>query len=149
MKPPTRRYAEGTTVSAEKTQGEIRKLLTRAGADAIGVSEDTNRGQAELLFRLKGRAVRFRFTLPTPGEHRYDRRGVHRTERALREACAAELRRRWRVLLLRVKVRLELIAFGEGTVETEFLAELVLPDGRTVAEATRPSLPQLGPGVGR
>jgi hypothetical protein len=64
--------------------------------------------------------------------------------------------RRWRSLLLRIKAKLEAIADGMTTVEEEFLANLMLPDGSTVIEEVLPRLavayetgkmPQLLPGL--
>lgn len=46
-------------------------------------------------------------------------------------------RERWRALVLLVKAKLELVALGISTVEREFLADIALPDGRTVHEAMR------------
>jgi hypothetical protein len=148
-KPPPR-FAEGTTVDVGKTQGEIRTVLARHGATAIGVSEDVDQG-AMLLFKLRGRTVRLAFALPRPSDDafRYDGRGLYRAEGARRAACDAELRRRWRALLMRLKSRLEEIAAGEASVDEVFLAYLVLPDGRTIGQEMSLRLgpsSQLGPG---
>ncbi len=52
----------------------------------------------------------------------------------------SEERRRWRAQLLLIKAKLEMIATGETTVEREFLADMVLPDGGTVSTRIAASL---------
>jgi hypothetical protein len=62
-----------------------------------------------------------------------------RTQEAFKRALAQEERRRWRVLLLRVKARLEEIAEGVS-FEEAFMPFVVLPDGRTVREYVLPEV---------
>lgn len=50
------------------------------------------------------------------------------------------LERRWRALLLVTKAKFEAVASGISTVEREFLADLVLPNGRVVQEELAPRL---------
>lgn len=64
----------------------------------------------------------------------------------------------WRRLLLVVRAKLEIIADGGSTFEREFLADILLPDGRTVHKALAEQLERsyldggmpklLGPGSG-
>jgi hypothetical protein len=49
-------------------------------------------------------------------------------------------RARWRQLYLLVKAKIEAVSIGLSTVEREFLADVYLPDGRTVGEALAPQL---------
>ena len=44
------------------------------------------------------------------------------------------LRTRWRLVLLALKTKLELVALGVSSVEREFMADMVLGNGRTVQE---------------
>jgi hypothetical protein len=53
---------------------------------------------------------------------------------------AAEERRRWRAQLLLVKAKLEMIATGDSTVEREFLADMLMPNGKTVGSQALPAL---------
>jgi hypothetical protein len=46
-----------------------------------------------------------------------------------------EPRERWRSLLLLLKAKLEAVRVGLSTAEKEFLADLVLDDGRSVYQA--------------
>ena len=59
---------------------------------------------------------------------------------AAREAWEQEVRRRWRVFVIAIKAKLELIAAGVSTVDREFLADLLLPDGTTVSSRLIPEL---------
>lgn len=121
-------YAETTKVPVGQTRLEIEKLLTKHGADAFGFMGEI--GSARIAFRLKGRHYRMMLPLPTangPGSARKDQAG--QIERA-----------RWRALLLIIKARLEAVAAGITTIEDEFLAATVLPDGSTVGEWAKPEL---------
>lgn len=131
-----RAYATGTTVPVEKTRAEIERLLAKHGAAQLGIISDAARGLAMVLFTLGGRQVRLRVPLPRAddvgGGRRPRGRQVDRQEQRTRE--------RWRAVLLLVRAKLELIELGLSTVEREFLADVALPDGRTVEEALRPCL---------
>jgi hypothetical protein len=64
----------------------------------------------------------------------HDGRGRVRTP-AQREAALAQLERsRWRGLALVVRAKLEAVAMGVRTWDEEWIAAVVMPDGRTVAE---------------
>lgn len=56
------------------------------------------------------------------------------------EWVEAELRRRWRAQLLLIKAKLETIAMGASSVEREFLADMLMPDGKTVGQRAIPAL---------
>jgi hypothetical protein len=49
-----RAYAEGTTVPVEKSRADIERLLSRHGADQLGLISDTERGIAFVLFTIVG-----------------------------------------------------------------------------------------------
>ena len=52
------------------------------------------------------------------------------------QAC----RQRWRVLLLVIKAKLEAVTVGIPTIETAFLANIVLPDNTTAGEWMLPQI---------
>jgi hypothetical protein len=52
----------------------------------------------------------------------------------------AATRQRWRALVLVLKAKLEAVASGISTVESEFLAGIVLPNGMTLGQAVLPRL---------
>ena len=112
-----RRYAQDTKVSVSRSQDEIRRLVEGHGATEY-IAGWTSDGEA-ILFSLNGHRVRLFVT--ATGDER-------------------EQRRRWRVQLILVKTKLEAIADEQSTVEREFMADLVLPGGRTVGERVLPAL---------
>ena len=52
----------------------------------------------------------------------------------------AEWRRRWRALSMIIKAKLEMVTAGDTTFEHEFLADIMLPEGGTVAKWLGPQL---------
>lgn len=133
------RYAADTSVSTEKSRMEIERTLQRYGADAFAYFSEA--GRAMIAFRIGGRQIKFILTLP-PKNHRdftQHSRGMRTPEAALaawEQAC----RQRWRALALVIKAKLEAVSAGITTIEDEFLAHTVLPDGSTVGEWAKPQL---------
>ena len=97
-----------------KTKQEIDALLQRHGAHQRIQGTDERRGMNLVAFTLGGRQVRFE--LPHDPEDEREQRRV------------------WRVLLIVIKSKLELIAGGDSTVDAEFLPNIVLPNGSTVGK---------------
>jgi hypothetical protein len=128
-----RRYAEGTTVSSEKSRSEIERTLSRYGATAFMYGWEGN--AAAIMFHARGRRIRFRLPLPDKGDRKFTHSSVGRRTDALAEkqweqAC----RQAWRALALVIKAKLEAVEAGITEFETEFLVHTVLPDGHTVGE---------------
>lgn len=115
-------YAAETRVPVEKSRAEIEHTLKRYGADRFMWFTEPNR--AVLVFEAAKR--RIRFDLPVPDGK--DRKAEQLT------------RARWRALLLCIKAKLESVESKIETFEEAFLAHVVLPDGSTVAEHTRPRI---------
>lgn len=137
----TRRYAAGTEVSPEKSRAEIESILSRYGADQFMYGWQD--GAAVVAFRARGRHVRFLLPLPSPTDPQFEwrKRGggsVRRTPQQRADACQQEVRARWRALALAIKAKLECVASGIAEFEDEFLAQIVLPNGQTMAEHSRP-----------
>lgn len=116
-----RRFAEDTSVPTGRTQGEIKDRLRQAGADQIAVFESDDR--SAVAFRLS--AAMYRVTIPIEAGAK-DR--------------AQEERRAWRLMGLLIKSKLEAVREGATTVEREFLADMLLYDGRTVSEWAEPQI---------
>lgn len=139
-------YAKGTDVPVEKSRNELESTLKRYGADAFGYAWDdaAEGGRAVTIqFRARGWFVRLRLALPVYREYSYTATGKERSNAAIRAAVAAEERRRWRSLLLVVKAKLESVELGVESFEQAFLANLMLPDGRTVAEWVEPQMVEI------
>ena len=126
----THRYAEGTSVSPERSQAEIGETLRRYGAAGFAYGWEDQ--QAMIAFRAHGRHVRFLLDLPRPSDPAFRKTASGRVRDDPMPAFEAEVRRRWRALALAIKAKLEAVATGITTFEEEFLAHIVLPDGSTV-----------------
>lgn len=135
------RYAADTQVSSEKSRAEIEAILRRYKADAFGyLSERTT---AVVMFRMGGRHIKFVLPMPDPGAREFTHtpaKGQPRTAEAADAAWEQACRQRWRALALVIKAKLEAVEAGITTVEDEFLAHTVLPDGSTVGEWAKPQI---------
>lgn len=133
-------YASATTVSPSKSREEIDSLITKYGADSVAYLTET--GRAVIAFRMQGRQIRFMLQLPLEGEsqfHLTPTRQVRSTD-AAKKAWEQAVRQRWRALALMVKAKLEAVDSGIVTLEQEFAAHIVMPDGRTVYEHIQPQI---------
>ena len=133
-------YARNTTVSAMRTRNEIEETLERYGADGFAYAAQGN--LATVIFAMANRRIRFVLELPDPEDFRYTNHSPprERSERAQREAHDQACRQRWRALLLVIKAKLEAVTAGTSTIETEFLANIVLPDNTTAGEWMLPQI---------
>lgn len=129
------RYAEATKVEADRSRAEIEATLRRYRARGFLYAWEGDR--VALAFELGGRRFRFSVDLPERSTFRHTAGGKPRTDAATRTAHEQAIRQLWRALALAIKAKLEACAAGIATLEQEFFAHLVLPDGRTVHEATR------------
>lgn len=135
-------YANETKVPVQKTLGEIRDLLKRHGADAIAQGEQGD--TAWVLFSLEGRRLKFRLNLLPLSEFHQSPAGRNRNRSGAVDAQEKDTRMRWRNLLLIIRAKLEAVASGIVTLDEEFLGNIVLPTGQTVAEYTLPQIEQHG-----
>lgn len=129
-------YAAGTDVSSDRSRTEIERTLTRWGADSFAYM--TGRGQAQIAFEYAERRIRFALPLPDRDDPQFRLTPTGKTRAAAAREAAYEqaIRQRWRALALVVKAKLEAVEAGISTFEQEFYANLVLPSGETVYEAT-------------
>ena len=128
-------YAADTEVPSDRTIAEIKTLVTRHGATGYLYAESPS--QAMIMFELRGRQIKFVVPLPDRNAREFTRtpaRGFQRSEAEAIKAWEQATRTRWRALLLVIKAKLEAIAIGVGTFEDEFLANTLLPGGRTGSE---------------
>lgn len=127
-----RRYAQGTTVPAERTRAEIEKLLKENGATKFVSSYDET--VAIMMFVCRERVLRFTVPMPKQGDVDRTPKGRVRSRASLEKALQDERKRRFRALLLSIKGKLESIASGIETFEQAFLSHIVTSDRRTVYE---------------
>lgn len=135
------RYAADTAVSTERSRAEIEAILRRYKADAFGYA--TNANGATVMFTLAGRHIRFILPLPDPKAREFTHtpaQGQIRSSDAAEKAWEQACRQRWRALALVIKAKLEAVSAGITTVEDEFLAHTVLPDGSTAGQWMKPQI---------
>lgn len=137
------RYATNTTVSPEQSRAEIERTLVRYGATGFQYGWDEERGAAMVGFRMVGRMVRFVLPLPSRNSPAFTHTpsGKLRTSQTAIDAeYTKAVRQRWRALALVVKAKLEAVEAGISVFDEEFLAHIVLPDGRTYGEFAVPQI---------
>jgi hypothetical protein len=135
-------YASGTTVSAEKSRLELEGLLAKHGATQRAVFTDDARGIVAIAFVIADHKYRLDVPLPNRSDYSRPKKWPHgwqswslaRREQWAEGQCAQAQRERWRAVVLACKAKLELVRLGVSTIEREFLADLVLPDGKTASE---------------
>jgi len=121
-------FAANTVVPVAKSRMEIEQLLERHKAKQYGTAVDYDLRTARVQFRLHDRIVRFTVALPDPKQLGAGKR----LEQAERQ--------RWRALLLVIKAKLESVENKIETFEQAFLANVVLPNDKTVAEMVAPHI---------
>lgn len=126
------RYAEKTRVGISKSKAEIEKILSRYGASSFAYGWEASR--ATVGFELHGKYIRFNLNLPAKTEDRFTKtptgldRSSEQAEKHWEQACRSS----WRALCLVIKAKLEAVEAGITTLEEEFLAHIMLPNGETV-----------------
>ena len=135
------RYAQHTAVSSERSKAEIERLLTRYGATSF--ASGWHNDQAVIQFQMHDRRIKFVLPLPSKAdkEFTHSKRGL-RDERTIYALWERATRQRWRALALVVKAKLEAVETGITSFEDEFMAHIVMPGGKTVAEMARPAIDQ-------
>lgn len=119
-----RRYAQNTKVEPEASVAEIRKYVSLRGAS--GFTHVMGEEGGAIRFQLEDRWVQFHAEQPSDRDEQ-------------------EWRRRWRVILLKVKTAFEVWQEGanDTTVDEAFLPYILLPDGRTFGQHAAASLPSI------
>lgn len=134
-------YAKDTSVSVEKTEGEIKSIIRRYGATAFASMEGS--GMAVIAFQMQERRITFKLPLPDPADPEFQFTPSKRQERSKAQQLAAweqACRSRWRALFLCIKAKLESVEAGIETFEDAFMAHIQMPDGLTFGEHARPAI---------
>ena len=131
-------YTRGDSFSSEASRKHIRQALADSGATDVIFSQRGNLGA--VAFRGGGR--QFRIVMPLlQSEGAFALRGDVADGR-LHEAHAKNLeranRKSWHALALAIDAKLGAAAAGIATLESEFLAHVVLPGNRTVMDQIEP-----------
>lgn len=136
------KYAEKTTVSSQRSRADIEECLMRYGASGFmsGITAD----KAMIAFEAQGRRIKFVLPLPHRDEFkkkpdaRSSYRMIQRTPEQQAAAYEQAVRQKWRALYLVIKAKLEAVESGISEFEDEFLAHIVLPNGQTMGEHSKP-----------
>lgn len=123
----------------DRSKFEIERLLERYGADQFAYASEA--GRALIGFRFEGRVCRITLPIKPAKAFGLSPGGQQRTQKQMDNAWAQDLRSRWRSLKLVIQAKLEAVESGISTFEQEFLAHVMLPDGRTIGEW---AVPQIG-----
>jgi len=133
-------YAENTTVSTEKSRGEIERTLQKYGADQFMYGWDESK--AVIGFRMAGRQLKFLLPMPDKKDRKFthDSRNKLRPEPAQFKDWEQACRQKWRAMALVIKAKLEACEAGIAIFEDEFMANIVLPNGSTVSQFMLPQI---------
>lgn len=113
-------FAEKTNVPVSRTRDQIERMVRKYGAASFTGFGVMQQGLlVQLAFSMAGRSILFKMTLPDSPQK----------ERSI-----------WRALLLTIKGKLESAERGIETFDEAFLANTVLPGGRTVSEEVLPAI---------
>lgn len=143
------KYAARTDVPSERRRQEIERTLDRYGATAFAYGKTAIPPQATIMFEMADRRLRITLPLPDPDDRQFTHtpgRGIRRSREAQQQEYEYAIRQKWAALSLWIKAQLEAVESGITTIEEALLSYVMLPDGRTVGEWTRP---QLGEVYGR
>lgn len=143
-------YAKGTKTEIGTTETQIKKMLQKAGAEAIAMMEERER--AVIAFHLNGRAIRF--NLPLPKRDDFALRNVSNQYGPAGKAPIKKTatidnlwmqasRERWRQLHLCIKAKLESVEQSIELFDDAFLSQIVMPDGQTIGEKVKPQMTAL------
>lgn len=135
------RFAQNTDVSSDRSRSEIEKTLMRYGA--TGFAYGWQGSVAIIGFVMKERQIRFSLPMPDKKAKEFWQTPSGRDRRdpdAAHQAWEQATRQRWRALSLAVKAKLEAVECHITSFEEEFLAHIVLPNGKTAGQELVPMI---------
>lgn len=133
------KFAEKTTVSSERSRAEIEKILSRYGA--TGFAYGWSGSDAVIAFEICARRIQFILHLPSRKEfERTPSRGQKRSSAQIETAYEQAVRQRWRSLCLTIKAKLVSAEQDIEMFEDAFMAQIMLPNGKTVGSMMRPQI---------
>lgn len=136
------RYAENTSVPSDQSRMEIERTIRKYGASGFSYKwiDRPGKSMAMIEFGMGNRCIRFVLVMPDRNEFDTTETGRQRKPNQVELEYEKAIRQRWRALALVVKAKLEAVESGITTFEHEFMAHIVLPDGKTVADHVIPSI---------
>jgi hypothetical protein len=137
-------YAKDTSVTADQSLIEIKRILERYGAIGFIHGWDMIDGirYEAVEFKMRERRVRFVLALPDQKDREFQRTPTGRTRIAssAREAWDQAVRQRWRALALAIKAKLESVEAGIESFDEAFMPQLVQPNGATFGSWAVPQI---------
>lgn len=127
-----------------RSRDEIERVLAKHHA-ADHVVWDQREEAISLGFRYGGWPIRITLWVPARESYRVDPEASwrKRSDTQVAQLYTAELRRRYRVLLIQLKSRLEAVDDEDLTAEEAFLPYLLLPGGQTLGGTLAPQLGEI------
>jgi len=113
------RYAKNTSVPVARSKQKIEELLTSYGIEESFLGRSP-RGDG-IGWKYKGKVYKKNVPMPSKDD---------KTEKQYEQ----EVRQRWRILYMSMKMKFEEIDADVISFEDQFLAQMSLPDGSTVAD---------------
>jgi hypothetical protein len=135
------RYAANTTVGVDRSQIEIQKILRKFGASRFGTMESPT--HAFVMFEYKNFMIQMDAPLPKAEDFKKTDAGRSRKSTQVNAAYEQAIKQRWRSLILSVKAKLIAIEDGISTVEKEFMAFVMMPDGKSLGDHFLPKLVEI------
>lgn len=134
------KFAATTQVPSQKSRNEIETVLYRYGA--TGFMYGWQSQNAVISFAAHSRQIRFILPLPDKASRdlTHNGRGTRRSQTDFQKAYDQAERQRWRALLLVIKAKLECVDSKITSFEDEFLSHIVLPNGQTMGEVSKPQI---------
>lgn len=131
------KYAKNTTVSIEKSKGELERVLIKYGAKRFATGWDDK--SAVIMFTMNDKGLKF--TIPIPSKDdipQLNSYGRKRPENVIYQDYEKAQRQVWRAVVLIIKAKLESVESGICFFEQEFLPYFITADGQTIAERLLP-----------
>lgn len=139
------KFAANTSVPIDRTRAEIERLVvTSHKCKRFSSGMDFENRTAIVQFEAHERRVRFMLVLPDPTDPEFRKQGkrdyfpLPADSARVRERHDQACRTLWRALLLVIKAKLEAVDNAIATFEEEFMAHIVMPNDRTIAEIVTP-----------
>lgn len=136
------RYAQNTSVSVQRSQAEIHRVLERYGADNIGIAQSKAHAKVLVIFNYDGLDLKIELDLPDIQEDRFrlTETGKGRRPELIKKCWEQGCRQRWRRLMLSLTARLEEVEDGLLRPREAFLPWVLLPNGQTVGGWIEPRI---------
>lgn len=141
----TGKYAADTSVPVSKSRDEIERTLARFGATAFAYYSNSA-GRVAISFEISNLRIEMHMMLPPKQDYELSPTGRWRSPQTAEAEWEKACRQRWRSLANGIKAKLALVDDGISTVEREFLADVMTPDGQTVGQKVLPELRAIAQG---